>query len=185
MKRIICVILVTIFFCSWGKVTFSQKSPNPLTGDKISHYVPGEILVKFKTHASASTIQAVQNRLGIEAIREFKYIRVHHLKLPKDIDVETALAIYRENPNVESAEPNHIRYLYSTYPNDYFGPLLWGLHNTGQSANGFPGTVDADIDAPEAWDINTDCDRIIIAVLDTGIDYNHPDLVQNIWRNSQ
>jgi len=180
----IYIILLIILFCSWGRVTISQTSDNRLAPPKKPNYVPGEILVKFKTHASASTIQAVQKRLGIEAKGELKYLRVHHLKLPKDMDVETALEIYRKDPNVEYAEPNHIRYLYSNYPNDYFGPLLWGLHNTGQSVNGFPGTEDADIDAPEAWDITTDCDRIVIAVIDSGIDYNHPDLVQNIWRNS-
>ena len=56
---------------------------------------------------------------------------------------------------------------------------LYGLHNTGQSG----GTNDADIDAPEAWQVSTGSRDIIVGVVDTGIDYNHPDLVANMWVN--
>jgi subtilisin family serine protease len=56
---------------------------------------------------------------------------------------------------------------------------LWGLHNTGQSG----GLADADIDAPEAWDVTTGSRSVVIAVIDTGVDYTHRDLAANIWRN--
>ena len=65
-------------------------------------------------------------------------------------------------------------------PNDPLFSNLWGMHNTGQSG----GTVDADIDAPEAWSVNTGSPSTIIAVIDTGVDYLHPDLSANIWTNS-
>jgi len=66
-------------------------------------------------------------------------------------------------------------------PNDtYFSPNQWGLHNTGSYAYGYD---DADIDAPEAWNITTGNQNLVIAVIDTGIDYNHADLVGNIWTN--
>lgn len=61
-------------------------------------------------------------------------------------------------------------------PNDPSFGILWGLHNTGQSG----GTVDADIDAPEAWAISTGSPNVIVAVVDTGVDYNHPDLAANM-----
>ena len=64
-------------------------------------------------------------------------------------------------------------------PNDPQFPNLWGLHNTGQAG----GTLDADIDAPEAWDITTGNSGTVLAIVDTGVDTNHPDLAANIWVN--
>ncbi|MEG5042581.1 MULTISPECIES: S8 family peptidase, partial [unclassified Microcoleus] len=67
----------------------------------------------------------------------------------------------------------------TTTPNDPSYSQLWGLNNTGQSG----GTADADIDAAEAWDIQQGNPNLVIGVIDTGVDYNHPDLVGNIWTN--
>jgi subtilisin family serine protease len=63
--------------------------------------------------------------------------------------------------------------------NDPSRGQLWGLDNTGQSG----GVVDADIDAPEAWNTTTGSRSVVVAVIDTGMDYNHPDLAANAWRN--
>jgi len=57
-------------------------------------------------------------------------------------------------------------------PNDTFWTNQWGLHNTGQSG----GVADQDMDIPEAWDITTGDNSIIVAILDTGVDTTHPDL---------
>ncbi len=63
----------------------------------------------------------------------------------------------------------------SVKPNDPYFTKLYGLHNTGQTG----GTSDADIDAPEAWAITRGSPAVIVAVIDTGVDYNHPDLAAN------
>jgi subtilisin family serine protease len=65
-------------------------------------------------------------------------------------------------------------------PNDPQFNQLWGLNNTGQTG----GTVDADIDAPQAWDIQQGSQNVVVAVVDTGVDYNHQDLAANIWANT-
>jgi len=65
-------------------------------------------------------------------------------------------------------------------PTDPLFNKLWALKNTGQTG----GTVDADIDAPEAWDIQPDSPNVVVAVIDTGVDYTHQDLAANIWTNT-
>ena len=64
-------------------------------------------------------------------------------------------------------------------PDDSSFSQLWGMHNTGQTG----GIVDADIDAPEAWDFTTGSREVLVGVIDTGVDRTHPDLAPNMWRN--
>ena len=80
---------------------------------------------------------------------------------------------------VKRAEPDTFVHT-ASMPNDPLFPEQWGLHNAGQNG----GTPDADIDAPEAWDLRADAAAFPIAVIDTGIDYTHPDLDANIWTNA-
>lgn len=88
----------------------------------------------------------------------------------------------QSNPNVESVEPNYI-YKPSKVPNDPKFGKLWGQNNAGQPVYGISGTSNADMDAPEAWDISTGSDSVVIAVIDSGVDYPHEDLAANMWKN--
>ena len=74
------------------------------------------------------------------------------VKLPPGLSVEAALKTFNKTGGILHAQPNYLYKLESTEPNDPNFPRLWGMHNTGQTG----GTADADIDAPEAWDIRTD-----------------------------
>jgi len=102
--------------------------------------------------------------------------------------LQVILDSYRSDPHVEYASPNYAYSIHLT-PNDPHFGTQWSLHNTGQmysysgSYNTPPGTPDSDIDAPEAWDVETGGEEIVIAVIDTGVDYNHRDLSANIWVN--
>jgi len=101
------------------------------------------------------------------------------VKLPKGMTVKEAFIRFNQSANVLYAEPNY-RYKLLAVPNDPMFSDLWGFDNTGQTG----GTEDADVDAPEAWDIQTGDPEIIIAVTDSGIDYQHPDLADNMWVNT-
>ncbi len=79
---------------------------------------------------------------------------------------------------VAYAEPDFVVHA-TLIPDDTGYAQLYGLHNTGQTG----GVADADIDAPEAWEIATGSRAVRVGVIDTGIDYTHPDLAANIWTN--
>ena len=146
-------------------------------------YKEGELLVKFKSGVAAQSILSIHKAVGGYELKGFKGIpNLEHVKLPSGLSVKDAIVKYMADPNVQYAEPNYYRRAASTIPNDpYFNPQQWALNNTGTFANG---TLGADIKMPMAWDITTGNAGIIIAVLDSGIDYSHPDLVNNIWLNT-
>ena len=140
--------------------------------------------MRFRPGTSAADRAAANRAERAQEIRSLLVPRVFLLRLPAGRDVGAAAAAYERNPNVEYAEPNFIDRPAATVPNDPSFGQLWGLHNTGQSVNGTSGTVDADVDAPEAWDLGTGGSGVTVGVADTGIAYDHPDLASNIWTNS-
>ncbi len=160
----------------------SVSSPETSSGSKrgiTAKYVPGEVLVKFKAGTAASTTHGIHKALGATKIKEIKHIRVQRVKLPHNMNVEGAVKYYRQEPDVEYAEPNYI-IKKTVIPKDTGFTNLWGLNNTGQTG----GAIDADIDAPEAWNITTGSSNVVLAVIDSGVTYNHPDLAGNIWTNN-
>ena len=86
---------------------------------------------------------------------------------------------WSRRPGVRCAQPDFRGQILSTIPDDADFSELWGMHNTGQSG----GTPDADIDAPEAWETFTGTNTVVVASIDTGVDYNHEDLADNMWTN--
>jgi len=140
-----------------------------------------EIIVKFKSTATDTEISELNQKYGATIVKsgvlsEKGYI----LKLPQRKSAKDVLNIantYYKNPIVEYAHPNFLRLLKPVAtPDDPYFDEQWNLNNTGQ--NGW--TVDADIDAPEAWDINTGSSTVTIAIIDEGVDLNHEDLVDNL-----
>jgi subtilisin family serine protease len=147
--------------------------------DRFAPYVPGELLVKFRTELGLNVRQRdeVRAQLDAEKVREFRS-STEHWRLPPGHSVESAIAELRNNPQIDYAEPNYIIYM-DYAPNDAMYPDMWGLNNTGQTG----GTPGADIDAERAWNVSTGSSDVMVAVIDTGVDYTHPDLAANIWTN--
>lgn len=142
-------------------------------------FVPNELLVRYQERTPASLADHVR-RFGLSVVRQFHVVPVVQVRLPAGSDpLETAALLTRE-PGVRYAEPNYYRYP-AAVPNDPFFGLQWALDNRGQTVQGGGGTVDADINAPEAWDRATS--GAVVAVIDTGVHHSHSDLSVNIWFN--
>jgi len=142
------------------------------------HYVPGELLVRFKRGVTAEARLRHHNNADVDVLSEIKTLRVDRVKSRRGESTESLRERYRNNPDVEYAEPNGIVHA-QTLPNDPSFWTLWGLNNTGQSG----GKVGADISAPAAWDVQVGNNSVLVADIDTGVDYTHPDLAANIWTN--
>ena len=141
-------------------------------------FVRGELIVRFKPGVSAAE-RADARRDGSATLeRSLPIPRTQLLELEPGTPVRPAAAAFERDPRIEYAHPNYL-YRTSTVPDDPFFGELWGLHNSGQTLSTSPpsgGAVDADIDAPEAWDVTTGSDGVAVAVVDTGISPDHPDV---------
>lgn len=144
-------------------------------------YVENEILVTFRQSAADQVSQHAVQARG-DSIRRAADERpsMATVRIGAAESVGDAVRAYRQDPNVESAQPNYLYRAHAT-PNDPEYGDLWGLENNGQFVNGTAGTAGQDINAPAAWDLATDCTSKRIAVLDSGVNYLHGDLADNMW----
>lgn len=157
--------------------------------------VPGHLVVGIKDSADANAANNVVDRVNRKfRVRGTKKLykelpssgssanvpsRKRHVLIAVDRrQMATATAELRRDADVDYVEPNYIVTLEGVPADPQFSQL-WGLHNTGQTG----GTVDADIDAVEAWDRILGSESVIVGIVDTGIDYTHPDLLPNLWKN--
>ena len=166
----------TLFRCSailllampvWGQENFEGR-------EAAAH----QVIVKFKA--------GVEARVGF-AIQPHDIDDAHplgrgstYLLHSRSKGVAALVSDLSANPDVEYAEPDYIVRAYAT-PNDPYLGNLWAIQNTGQSILGTPGSPGADIEALSAWGLSTGSSSVVVGVVDTGIDYNHPDLAANVW----
>ncbi len=167
-------------------------------------YVPGEIIVKYKDGTVAALAAegsgpVALESIGAEVATDFSaegLSNLQALEISGPVSVKEAIEELESSPYVAYAEPNYIISLSLpetvpagpdeesslsalSFPNDPKFSEQWGLSNTGQTG----GKSGADISAVKGWDITTGSDTIVVAVIDTGVDYTHPDLAANIWTN--
>lgn len=142
---------------------------------------PARILIKPKAGVRRAELEQICTQRGCRVYREYpEFGSLQVIEVAPPLTIEAQLDHFRASKLFEYVEPDRV--INGTYmPND---PLLrngtlWNLDNIG--LNG--GSADADIDAPEAWDIQNDASGIIVAVIDSGVRYTHQDLNANMWRN--
>ena len=151
-------------------------------------YVEGEVIVTFKPSVDLNAAQQALGNHSLPLTQHYAELSRHrgrHSGLVRAKNRTTAelIAELNQDPAVELAEPNYLRWVTGT-PNDTLFTNLWGLRNTGQMVNGFTGTAGDDIRFVAAWGLaRPTTNQFVVAVIDTGVDYTHPDLAGNMWTN--
>ncbi|AZZ35271.1 subtilase [Bdellovibrio sp. qaytius] len=145
--------------------------------------VPGEFVVKLKPGMMRMTTQALSTQLNGFVTQKISGQDIVVVKKAVFQTNDSAIKSLNENPMVEIAEPNYI-YKISKTPTDPMYSQTWGLGNIGQAdPKNQVGVAGVDINAEKAWEIQTGTREKIVAIIDTGIDYTHPDLAENMWVN--
>lgn len=154
--------------------------------------VPGEYVVKLKSRFATMSVTQVERALGAEIVDHLSPASQAVLvRRPKVERAEFAVQAISQSPLVEYAEPNYIYRIVGGaqgLPNDPDLGKLWGMINTGQKSTGdmddILGVAGIDIDAKRAWEIETGDQKVVIASIDTGVDYSLQDLAPNMWVNA-
>ncbi|HEV2863613.1 MAG TPA: S8 family peptidase [Pyrinomonadaceae bacterium] len=146
---------------------------------KSREVVAGQVLVRFRESADAQEVERAKRAADVEHERKVGG-RGARLLQSRTKDAETLVRELSARPDVLYAEPNYVIRATAAPDDPRFGEQ-WALQNTGYTSAAGAGTPGADIGAVRAWDISTGTRDNVVAVVDTGIDYNHPDLAANVW----
>ena len=157
-----------------------------------TEYVEGDAIVTFKSSVILTNAQRALAGHSLAWRRHFAGLSRHRGKETGLVHAQnrTTAQLITElsrDPAVETAEPNYLRWVTTAPPNDTLFTSLWAMQNTGQSVNGLAGTAGDDIHFIAAWALAQPApptaNRPVVAVIDTGTDYTHPDLAGNMWTN--
>jgi len=186
-KQILIILVCLCFVC--GVQGVIPQSQNPKPAEENITDLPNQIIVIYKPQIAnnsylysqvSSTANAQVTALNVTELHLKNVEGVELVTLPANISIESAIGIYLNNSFVLSASPRYIPAHNTMVPNDPSYSQQWGFRNTGQLVDGVYGTSGADINAQAAWDSTTGSNMVIVAVEDGGVNYNHPDLTNNI-----
>ncbi len=190
LHRTTLLLLVTLVAFVSGSILPVAAAPGafpiltPLQqDDQEAAYVPGQLLIGFREGVTDEQIADFYATYGLAEKDDLdanpddttQGIRLAAIQVDVTVDL---MQLLESDPRVLYAEPNYLLHIAKT-PDDPDFDKLWGLQNLGQTG----GTNGADVGAMAAWDIATGSQEVIVAIIDTGIDFNHPDLAANIWVN--
>jgi len=150
-----------------------RAAPAASHGKPGRDYVPGRILVRFRSGTGAGVQKQAVQALGGHLGRHVAALHVTRVDLPSGTSVAQAVKAWSARADVAHVQPDYIYHAMGTTPNDPDFGQQWGLHNVRH-----PGD---DIHAPQAWSHVTDCSGVPVAVVDTGINYTQGDLAGEMW----
>jgi len=181
-STLVVISAVLVGFACTGTILAADPLPLSTKIPRAAHHST-RLLVRFADDGVASSVRDLSPLVsGARVLRAFTSVPGLTIVHVPEGQIETAIAALNARSDVLYAEPDYRVQSFAT-PNDEFFEQLWGLQNTGQTVNADPGTPGADIRATQAWDLWTGDPEFRIAVIDTGVNYKHPDLQGNIWTN--
>jgi hypothetical protein len=174
------VALALLTLASGGIFSQGAVQPRSTTVVNGQEAAEGEVIVRYRDNIHS--LQRAHAEFTVSAERGVP-IGGRGLRRMRSRGMTTRqmIEVLRANPDVEFVEPNY-RLRLNALPNDPNMIYLWGMFNQGQNIGGTPGLPGADIKANLAWNFTTGSRDTVVGVIDTGVDYNHPDLNANMWR---
>jgi subtilisin family serine protease len=156
----------------------------------LPRYVPGEVIVRFRRQLSGEALERIASSVDGHVRPLTPGLNLQTMTLASSEDPLIASKRLSGTPGVMAAEPNWIREPLEVIPNDPAFADQWGLSNTGQAhtiadppPDSVQGLVDADADVSDAWSFTQGSAETVIAIIDSGADLSHPDLLPNLWSN--
>ncbi|HEX2058433.1 MAG TPA: S8 family serine peptidase [Actinomycetota bacterium] len=169
LKGFVAAVVAAILVAAGAVAPAALASPEPVGDvDPEREHVPGELVVRYASDAERAD---VREEHGLEKIEPLALPNTELVQVEGASVADAAAAVTAE-PDVVYAEPNYV-YRAASVPNDPLFPQLWGLHQTS----------DVDVDAPQAWDVTTGSRSVTVAVVDTGVAVDHPEMAPGTWRN--
>jgi PKD repeat protein len=188
-----------------AQATLAARTPIGAAGgwqSESTEYHPSRLIVKFSDATVRGQAAEAVNRLGYSLEREVSFestslapagLRLGVVNIPDGVSLDAAMARLSAAPGVDYVQRDYKHYKDQVFtdapvfPTDPMFDRMWGLHNedveyVDPEMDGTP-VDDADIDAPEAWEVFTGDSETIVAIIDTGCYIYHPDLAPNIWVN--
>lgn len=160
------------------KPSFQMKSA-------IESQKTNRIIVQYKENVNKKTAQNEVQKLGLKKIRSMQDPNADVYEIQPAANPTTIIELLKSMPAVNTAvqDQKYFPLARPSLANEEYGDFLWGLENVGQSINNIIGTNDIDINVQGAWQKTKGRQDVVVAVIDTGIDINHPDLKDRIWVN--
>lgn len=173
IKRLAKLLVTVLILSASNLITYANEPSSP-------PYAVDQLIIKFKSHIQDADKQNLLSKIQAKRLEKLDFIKAEVIHVNKSRSISAWVETLRQHPWVEYVEPNYTVRMDATeskLPNDMYFSHLWGLNNAEKQ--------EADIDAPEAWKAYKPVRKIVVAVIDTGVDYDHPDLATNRWVNAK